>query len=154
MTDKLKPCPFCGGDNIKINCHKRLESPTGEIWSMCCYACGATFPNRYIKSLLVEAWNKRDDSIAADDELLMDLIGRGIGITKTGLNEAGEVITERIDPKEFFQQPDSIEIFQNCIKADAIEEMLIKHKEYWNSWGDQRLAAWAWDYIKELRGKT
>ncbi len=65
---ELKSCPFCGGNDIKIGKHivsKQMYrttpewSPTGEIWSMCCCLCGATFPNRYKKELLVKAWNRR-----------------------------------------------------------------------------------------------
>jgi hypothetical protein len=29
------------------------------VYSMCCYECGATFPNRYRRELLVDAWNRR-----------------------------------------------------------------------------------------------
>ncbi len=31
----------------------------GTIYSMCCYDCGATFPNRYKLELLKDAWNRR-----------------------------------------------------------------------------------------------
>ncbi len=58
----MLPCPFCGGEHIKMTSHKGYQarmSPTGEVWSMCCYDCGATFPNRYKKELLVMQWNKR-----------------------------------------------------------------------------------------------
>ena len=56
---KILPCPFCGGKDIIFDCHKFSTSPTGEIWSMCCYDCGAQFPNRYTKELLLTAWNTR-----------------------------------------------------------------------------------------------
>lgn len=53
------PCPHCAGTDIRFDCHRDYRSPTGEIWSMCCCTCGATFPNRYREQLLVEAWNRR-----------------------------------------------------------------------------------------------
>jgi hypothetical protein len=59
MTEKLLPCLHCAGADIRFDKHVSESSPTGEIWSMCCYDCGATFPNRYRKELLVEAWNTR-----------------------------------------------------------------------------------------------
>ena len=59
MIEELKACPFCGGKDIRFDSHFKPISPTGKIWSMCCYDCGATFPNRYLKELLVEAWNRR-----------------------------------------------------------------------------------------------
>ncbi len=57
MTDEIKPCPFCGDSDIQFDKHIGRYQET--IWSMCCYQCGATFPNRYKKELLVEAWNRR-----------------------------------------------------------------------------------------------
>lgn len=74
MTDKetLKPCPFCGGSDIRITRHPK--EGTGlhwneDVYSMCCYDCGATFPNRYKRELLVEAWNRR----AGDSATIKDL---------------------------------------------------------------------------------
>ena len=62
MSAELKPCPFCGGTDIKIDRHIESRSPTGELFTMCCYDCGATFPGRYRRELLVNAWNKRVDT--------------------------------------------------------------------------------------------
>ena len=53
---ELKECPFCGGTNIRIDKHPPIVRP---VFSMCCYDCGATFPNRYRRELLVDAWNRR-----------------------------------------------------------------------------------------------
>ena len=66
-AQKTLPCPFCGGKNIRFDCHKSYTSPTGEIWSMCCYNCGARFPNRYKKELLLTAWNKRHNQSLEPD---------------------------------------------------------------------------------------
>lgn len=59
---ELKPCPFCGGSDVRFDCHRgagRHEHRGDDVWSMCCYDCGATFPNMYRKDGLVEAWNRR-----------------------------------------------------------------------------------------------
>ncbi len=64
--EDFKPCPFCEGADIRCDKHHETRSPTGFVWSMCCYNCGATFPNRYKRELLVEAWNRRP---TADGEL-------------------------------------------------------------------------------------
>lgn len=58
----MKPCPFCGGKDIRFTDHGNIGTGmhSGDhVWSMCCYDCGATFPNRYRKELLVENWNRR-----------------------------------------------------------------------------------------------
>lgn len=76
MTDNLSPCPFCGGADIRIDAHRhagRGEHQGETIYSMGCYGCGATFPNRYRKELLIEAWNRRvvlPDCNACRDSLL------------------------------------------------------------------------------------
>jgi Lar family restriction alleviation protein len=61
MKHKFLPCPFCGGNDIRHTAHSDNRSPTGLIFSMCCYRCGATFPNRYKLELLMSAWNTRAD---------------------------------------------------------------------------------------------
>ena len=65
MTERatFKPCPFCGGADIRCYNHGKISRDLAhwddDVWSMCCYSCGATFPNRYRRELLVEAWNRR-----------------------------------------------------------------------------------------------
>ena len=66
---KFRPCPFCGGNDIRWDKHRNhnyrdWQHPSdvpefSHIYSMCCYGCGATFPNRYRLELLIEAWNRR-----------------------------------------------------------------------------------------------
>jgi Lar family restriction alleviation protein len=66
------PCPFCGGKDIRFNEHGPMFVQRGEalvrnpdtIWSMCCYDCGATFPNRGTKEPLMKCWNRRPNSRA------------------------------------------------------------------------------------------
>jgi Lar family restriction alleviation protein len=58
---EFKPCPFCGGTDIRAESHPAHRSSTAVVWSMCCYTCGATFPSRYRKELLIAAWNRRPE---------------------------------------------------------------------------------------------
>lgn len=62
--EELKPCPFCNSSDIRIHRHPGSGPSGQDVWSMCCYICGATFPNRYRRELLVENWNRRVDSKA------------------------------------------------------------------------------------------
>lgn len=60
-AEKLS-CAFCGGSDIRFDRHpeKRRGIHVGEdVWSTCCYQCGATFPNMYSKEKLVEKWKLR-----------------------------------------------------------------------------------------------
>ena len=56
MTENLKPCPFCGSDNVYLRCDYQ------GILYIECSACRA---NTYIytpnedKALLLQKWNRR-----------------------------------------------------------------------------------------------
>jgi hypothetical protein len=69
MTEKLI-CPFCGSRDIRFTNHGEAKPRFGdshsdalhygdEIWSTCCYLCGATFPNMYSREKLEEKWRAR-----------------------------------------------------------------------------------------------
>ena len=68
--DRVLPCPFCGGSDIRFTRHpgegRGLHSGE-DVWSTCCYQCGATFPNRYKKQLLVDQWNRRPNADLEDE---------------------------------------------------------------------------------------
>ena len=57
------PCPFCGGTDIRFTNHGPISRAMGhqndDVWSTCCYNCGASFPNCYRRELLVAQWNRR-----------------------------------------------------------------------------------------------
>lgn len=48
---KMKPCPFCGGDNIEIESSR---------WAYC-IDCGAEGPLCENESDAIESWNRRTD---------------------------------------------------------------------------------------------
>ena len=54
MSDKLKPCPFCGGEAyIEIICNGLVE--------VRCKECDASVPAKY-KSKAIVRWNRRADN--------------------------------------------------------------------------------------------
>ena len=57
------PCPFCGGSDIRFTNHGKVSRDphhrSDDVWSTGCYNCGASFPNRYNKQLLIDCWNRR-----------------------------------------------------------------------------------------------
>ena len=55
MTDKLKPCPFCGGEAI-LEIFRGLKHPSYCIY---CSKCGIeTLPSKGKKGI-INAWNRR-----------------------------------------------------------------------------------------------
>jgi len=53
MTEKLKPCPFCGGE-------AKLNLLLGNYCVTCTECMGAIFPARGMtKEEAIEAWNRR-----------------------------------------------------------------------------------------------
>jgi Lar family restriction alleviation protein len=70
---EIKPCPFCGGKDIRFDKHFNTDYHDLEfkyIWSMACYDCGSTFPNTYNKEELLKYWNRRfDDKILHDERM-------------------------------------------------------------------------------------
>lgn len=56
MTDKLKPCPFCGSKNIDLFEHGAI------VVFVQCDDCLATFPHFDSKQEAIEAWNRRVDN--------------------------------------------------------------------------------------------
>jgi Lar family restriction alleviation protein len=66
MTEELKPCPFCGGTEIKFAVRRRegtgMHHEGDDIWGLNCTGCGASHPNRYNeygRKLLIKEWNTR-----------------------------------------------------------------------------------------------
>lgn len=50
-TEKIKPCPFCGGKKIEI-------IRTNPCWIRC-YNCGADAPSNESRKIAINIWNKR-----------------------------------------------------------------------------------------------
>ena len=58
MTDKLKPCPFCGSEDLQII----IEQPFNiffRCYKVMCFECKATSALAETKGMAIEAWNRR-----------------------------------------------------------------------------------------------
>lgn len=53
MTDKLKPCPFCGGKNIY------MFTDIMSRWWVFCKDCDVQAGRHETKEQAVDAWNRR-----------------------------------------------------------------------------------------------
>ena len=62
MENELKPCPFCGGKNIKLNEANRLNenrTQTRTYYYVWCSDCTAQGAYCRTKSKAISAWNGR-----------------------------------------------------------------------------------------------
>ena len=69
MSDKLKPCPFCGGTPIVSGCDDTL-------WSVICKKCAASIDYNETKQEAIEEWNRRVQPMFTPDEI--DAIRRNV----------------------------------------------------------------------------
>lgn len=69
QKETLKPCPFCGGNDLKLNFNMKEYGPYGEKQFICevrCYKCGATLTSHewnadpcIVKQGAIRKWNTR-----------------------------------------------------------------------------------------------
>lgn len=57
MSEKLKPCPFCDGDDIEFIPADIIAGT--QYWRIFCYGCGCTQTPISSKNEAIEEWNKR-----------------------------------------------------------------------------------------------
>ena len=63
MTDKLKPCPFCGGKDISIKPYDPFDGMQGNltVHRVWCRKCGAQVEQKEVLNA-IEYWNRRADN--------------------------------------------------------------------------------------------
>lgn len=54
MAEELKPCPFCGSENIREHSGYPLE-----YWSVKCLDCGGRMQFYGSQQQAINAWNRR-----------------------------------------------------------------------------------------------
>ena len=57
MTEKLKPCPFCGSRSVYVE-----QIGSGCYFNVCCCNCLANVPLSGSRETAVEAWNRRPNA--------------------------------------------------------------------------------------------
>ena len=90
MSDKLKPCPFCGGKAIVSGCDDTL-------WSVICKKCAASIDYNETKQEAIEEWNRRVQPMFTPDEL--DAIRRNVSDwrAKRELSKIEQAIIDKCD---------------------------------------------------------
>ena len=56
MTDKLKPCPFCGSDDVHIKVFDDFATAVE------CNFCETTGPTAYLEENAIDGWNRRENN--------------------------------------------------------------------------------------------
>lgn len=63
MTEKLLPCPFCGGTakiiHLSPDRYQRIEKKGIERWQVACDKCGTVSSGKLSKEDAVRGWNDR-----------------------------------------------------------------------------------------------
>lgn len=55
---KLKPCPFCGSKDVRVDEYYYVsDGSTG--YCVTCYKCGIGTPERESRKKVIRAWNRR-----------------------------------------------------------------------------------------------
>lgn len=57
MTEKLKPCPFCGSRSVYVE-----QISSGGYFNVCCGNCLANVPLSGSRETAVAAWNSRTNA--------------------------------------------------------------------------------------------
>lgn len=57
MTDKLRECPFCGGNNVGVFKHEFFYK--SYLYTANCYDCHFGLKMVKTEEEAIEAWNKR-----------------------------------------------------------------------------------------------
>lgn len=52
--EDLKPCPFCGGENIGV-----YKSSVADVWYATCNGCGCKIDSYTDRDLAINNWNNR-----------------------------------------------------------------------------------------------
>ncbi len=64
--DKLKPCPFCGNEEVGI-CYDSWDE---EYYGVKCLICGGSiYPDKETEEEAIEAWNKRAETLEERAEM-------------------------------------------------------------------------------------
>ena len=58
MNEEIKPCPFCGSDEVK-EFKKVNQLHKVELFGVCCWDCGGESGISGIKEEAIQKWNQR-----------------------------------------------------------------------------------------------
>jgi Lar family restriction alleviation protein len=72
MSDQeLRTCPFCGGEDIKVECLTEYKHRDNREYEVGCYGCGCNSGIKNSRQEAIEAWNRPmlDGAVEALEEI-------------------------------------------------------------------------------------
>jgi Lar family restriction alleviation protein len=64
MPDELKPCPFCGCKDVRVQDHRFVK----DVFSVTCWSCPADMTGFPTEQDAIAAWNRRSQLLAVIEE--------------------------------------------------------------------------------------
>ncbi len=61
MSEKIKPCPFCGSDEVNLMID-RPNNLFSNCYKVICFGCQATSALKETGGMAIEAWNRRKEN--------------------------------------------------------------------------------------------
>lgn len=74
MTE-LKPCPFCGGEDLEIDHAPTYDVRHPDVYEVHCVECGGRGGEGWTEAEAIAAWNTRAEMGYEDTLILLDELG-------------------------------------------------------------------------------
>ena len=123
MSEKLKPCPFCGENDIRESDIKEVHPEFGiSGYAVWCGNCGAYGGSRNRPDLAVKAWNRRSEQKEPDFYICTEsFLLANIGDEGELLETQSEVLKGSVWSKEKSE-------YRFCSTSDSVR---LENSERW-----------------------
>lgn len=118
MEDRLKPCPFCGGDNVGI-WENRAPASKDFRYSANCYDCHISLGFEKTKEEAIEKWNTRKPM-----DRIVERLEKVMEYSEKSYKEWGKTGLARMDKLQTKTYKNAIEIVRQVVRMNKVKEML------------------------------
>lgn len=123
--DKLKPCPFCGKNDLVLHHDISVPSETHGMYSVYCNSCDAS--TKYFDDPMEAcmAWNRRSEETPPQTEEAVECVMCGETFTEADLTELREMGEAYHREKGCFLCPDCWDSFQRMDPEEQVKMALV-----------------------------
>ncbi len=120
LSDKLKPCPFCGGEEILQGLSEVEE---GRYWYYrYCLACHSKTNSQVTKAKAIKAWNTRQPDLEAETtKIACDMLGEANKCFETASEQLSGALQDYSEVQAKLEQADAeikrLKEFEKAVKA-------------------------------------